>query len=160
MSKCENQIAVDQSTTHKLHDSSWSLGPLFIWLRLFGIVLNKSSNSATVQNYLGRSVRFLALFCMVAVRIYIIYDDTHRIISALKAQSVATQLWSEALRGLTKDLALITIQITNLVVSCSRWKQLWSCIRRIERLMNFEKIYYIRLRRTCLMGIMWLILVS
>ena len=166
MSKRENEIVADQSMTHQLLDTGWSLSPLFVWLRFFGIVLTGSAKLVTLRSYFSQSFRLFALVCMVAFRIYIIRETTRQVFSfsALKAKGVvtdftSTQLWSEALRSITNNLVLIAMQITIFIVSYSRWKHLHSCIHRIEQTMKFKRNYYIQLRRVCVVGMLWLLLV-
>ena len=154
-------------TASKVLDSRWSLRPVLLWLQLFGIQLEPTRKAGAIESYVKLAFRCLAFFYMIASRIYITMETTNSLVfnSALKAEGVAigmtsTQLWSSELQRLQTALAAIGIYSSAFVISFSRWKELWTCIRQMERAMKYQKTYYVQLRRVCFVGMLLLFLVG
>ena len=132
-------------------DLEWSMGPLFLYMKISGVPIGQSSSSSWLRRKL----------VLCGGTIMVMWTITGNIFNLLSLEPYPNQgKWVGTLWRLIGPLVNISVTMNLFWLAHMQWKSLWNTAIEIEEALRFDLQFYRSLRRTTSAAAALLVLVK
>ena len=138
----------------------WSLRPILILMRFLGYELDLSRSSTVFWRYFKLTFGLLLFSSTLGRAItmirYVFFRLSGLTVNGNGTVFYTTEIWNFTIISCSEAVNVLGIHLSMYLVAIFKWKHLWKCLQKIERLGLFPANFYKKLRRVCYYAVLYI----
>ena len=145
-----------------MDSTSSSLRPLFLWMRVFGIDLDRQWKPTKFRRWWNMCFGLVMLLFMVGSRCHQLFEMYETLVQFStdrtnnNSTTTNTQAWNRTISFLQATLTPIGIHLVFFIHSYNKWAAIWHSFRRMDDVIGLCQPFYCRLRKATVLALFWI----